>query len=361
MFSPSRLILARKKRGMSKKELATLLGLTAQSISNFESEVVGEIPSEKTLSNIANVLEFPLSFFAKAKVDFIPADSASFRALSKMTASQRDASLASGLLAFELNDWIESRFTLPKHNLPDLRSETPESAAIMLRQMWLLGEKPISSMIHLLESKGIRVYFIAEDYKNVDAFSIWNNGTPFILLNTFKSSERSRFDAAHELGHLVLHKHGVVPRSKTTEQEANSFASAFLMPEATFISQAPRIPTFNNLVRLKQHWSVSLAAVVYRLRTLDLITEWQHRTLVIDINRNGYNINEPFPIPKESSQIFAKVFENLRGEGVSKNDIAKELDISYKDFQKLTLAISEIEGGNIGKAQRSEAKLKIVE
>src|SRR3546814_6566541 len=47
-----------------------------------------------------------------------------------------------------------------------------------------------------------------EDTKNVDAFSCWRNGQPFVFLNTFKSAERSRFDAAHELAHLVLHRHG---------------------------------------------------------------------------------------------------------------------------------------------------------
>ena len=224
MFTPSRLALARQKRGYSKKKLAELIGVTAQSISNFESETVQEVPSEKTLLKLSQVLNFPVNFFNRDKVSFVSLESASFRALSKMTASQRDSALASGALAFEVNNWIEKNFELPIHELPDLRNETPESAAMYLRQIWFLGEKPISNMIHLLESKGIRVYFIAEDYKSVDAFSIWNEGTPFILLNTFKSAERSRFDAAHELGHLVLHKHGV-PRSREAEAEANRFAS----------------------------------------------------------------------------------------------------------------------------------------
>lgn len=335
MFTPTRLVLARRKRGLTKKQLAELINLTPQSISNFESEVINETPSEKTLENIAKVLEFPLSFFSKNKIDFISSESASFRALTKMTASQRDSALASGVLAFEVNDWIEQYFQLPQHNLPDLRNQTPESAATYLRQLWLLGEKPISNMVHLLESKGIRIYFIAEDYQNVDAFSIWNNGTPFILLNTFKSSEPSRFDAAHELGHLVLHKHGI-PRSREAEKEANRFASAFLMPEASMIAQAPNLPILNNLIKIKHYWLVSLSAVVYRLRALNLITEWQHRTLVIDINKNCYNKNEPFSIPKETSQIFTKVFNNLEQDNITKRKIAIELGISINDLYKLT-------------------------
>lgn len=357
MFTPSRLILARQKRGLSKKRLAELVGLTPQSICNFESNIINEEPSAKTIENIARVLEFPISFFSKPEIKSISSESASFRALSKMTAAQRDSALASGTLAFEVNMWIENNFNLPKHNLPDLRNENPESAAMYLRQTWLIGEKPINNMIHLLESKGIRVYFIAEDYKNVDAFSIWDNGTPFVLLNTFKSSERSRFDAAHELGHLVLHKHGV-PRSKQAEQEANSFASAFLMPQSSIIAQAPTLPSYSELIKLKHYWKVSLAAIVYRLRALNLITEWQHRTLVIHMSKNEYNVNEPYPIPKESSQILTKVFETLKQEHISKIDIAKELGISFKDLEKLTTGIAEIKGGNTGDSQPSSATLR---
>ena len=65
MFSPSRLTLARQKRGLSKKELAGLLNLTPQSISNFESEIVKEEPSTSTLLNIARVLDFPVNFFSR--------------------------------------------------------------------------------------------------------------------------------------------------------------------------------------------------------------------------------------------------------------------------------------------------------
>lgn len=357
MFTPSRLVLARQKRGLSKKKLAELVGLTPQSIRNFESETICEEPSQRTLENIAKVLEFPIEFFSKSELKFISSDSASFRALSKMTAAQRNSALASGTLAFEVNSWIENNFNLPKHNLPDLRNENPESAATYLRQTWLIGEKPINNMIHLLESKGIRVYFIAEDYKNVDAFSIWDDGTPFVLLNTFKSSERSRFDAAHELGHLVLHKHGV-PRNKQAEQEANSFASAFLMPQSSIIAQSPTLPSYTELIKLKHFWKVSLAAIVYRLRALNLITEWQHRNLIITMSKNEYNINEPYPIQKETSQILTKVFDTLKQENISKSMVAKELGISFKDLEKLTTGISEIKGGNTGKPHQSKASLR---
>lgn len=48
----------------------------------------------------------------------------------------------------------------------------------------------------------------------------------FYFLNTSRTAERCRFDLAHELGHLVMHKHGII-EGIHVEQEANAFASAF--------------------------------------------------------------------------------------------------------------------------------------
>lgn len=78
---------------------------------------------------------------------------------------------------------------------------------MMVRAHWRIGELPIGNLIHLLESKGVRVYSLAEQGKSLDAFSLWHQNIPFVFLKTNKTAEHSRMDAAHELGHLVLHRH----------------------------------------------------------------------------------------------------------------------------------------------------------
>ncbi|MDD3012290.1 MAG: XRE family transcriptional regulator [Candidatus Gastranaerophilales bacterium] len=361
MFTPSRLTFARKRRGLTKAELAKSVGLSSQAISNFESENHKDTPADKTLSEIANALNFPINFFHGPKVNEISIEAASFRALSKMTAAQRNSALAAGQLAYLLNGWIEEKFDLPNHNLPHYRDETAQSAATKLRQEWQLGERPIANIIHLLESKGIRVYSLVEDSLNVDAFSCWDDGTPFIFLNTLKSSEHSRFDAAHELGHLILHRHGV-PRSQQSEKDANSFASAFLMPEASVRALCPYMPTLHNLIQLKHQWIVSVAALVYRLKDLQLLTEWQHRMLVIELAQKGYTKKEPEPAEKETSQILTKVFNALKEDNINKDDIAKDLMISKIELEKLVfgLPLVGISGGNKGESQKSKADLKPV-
>jgi hypothetical protein len=124
---------------------------------------------------------------------------------------------------------------MPSPDLPELRSEDPGSAAASIRRHWGLGFRPIPNLIRLMESKGVRVFTLSEG-KNVDAFSFWRDGTPFIFLNTLKSAERSRFDAAHELGHLLMHSHGY-PEGREVEKEADSFASHLLMPREDVLSQ----------------------------------------------------------------------------------------------------------------------------
>src|SRR5690606_7700577 len=101
-------------------------------------------------------------------------EAVSFRAMSKMSAAKRDAALAAGGIAYPFNSWIEQRFTLPKPDLIEVeKGEDPEAVAMMLRQYWGLGELPIRNVIHLLEAKGIRVFSLAENAVEVDAYSLW--------------------------------------------------------------------------------------------------------------------------------------------------------------------------------------------
>ena len=140
MFNPSRLRLARQRRGLNKTGVAKRLGVDLRSITAYER---GQFPpSNENLERLAQILAFPVDFFYGDDLDVPSAESASFRSLSKMTAAKRDAALGAGALALLLNDWIEDRFQLPAQDIPDLRGERPEAAASILRQLWGLGERP---------------------------------------------------------------------------------------------------------------------------------------------------------------------------------------------------------------------------
>jgi len=358
MFNPSRLRVARKRCKLNKTRLAELIGVDPRSVSAYER---GEYePSAETLAELTRVLKFPAGFFAAADLHEPSAITASFRSMARMSASNREAALAVGALAIDLDNWIGDRFTLPTSNLPDLTGEDPETAAMTMRQHWGLGERPIRNMIHLLESMGIRIFSMVEDTTEVDAFSYWHDARPFIFLNTLKSAERGRFDAGHELGHLVLHRHGG-PQGKEAESEANRFASAFLMPRASILGRVPAIPSLGALVSLKQHWIVSVVALAYRLHVLGVLTDWHYRALCVEMAQLGYRAGEPAGAPREMSMILPKILSALRAEGMTKFDLAAEMQIDAEELDKLVfgLILVSLGGGSIS-TTRSARSLHLV-
>jgi len=358
-FNPKRLTLAREKRGLTKVKLSKTAGLTTRSITGYET---GEtVPTIENIAALSTALSFPPKFFFADDPELPSVDTVSFRSLKSMTASQRDSAIAASALAIELIEWIENRFSLPPCKLIDLRDYTPENAAGVIRSQWGIGERPINNSIHLLESHGIRIFSLVEDCRQVDAFSFWRGNAPFIFLNTLKSGERSRYDAMHELGHLVLHKHGG-PRGRTVEQEADRFAASILMPHGDIIAHAPVYPTLNALISAKTRWIVAVSALNHRLHSLGLITDWHYRTLCIQISESGYRINEPNGCPRETSQLLQKVFASLKEEGISKADVANELHISLEDIDSLVfglLPLSRITGGNHN-SDRTRSHLSLV-
>lgn len=340
-FNQSRLVLARKRRGLSKKALAENSKLGLRTIVYYES---GEgTPSDEAIQTLAHVLKFPVAFFYGSDVEEINPETASFRSLKRMTASQRDSAIAAGTLATTLSRWIEDQFELPSPDIPSLRNFLPDAAAaaMVLRNEWHLGQRPIKNMVHLLEAHGVRVFSLPMDAdpEAVDAFSVWHHGTPFVFLNPIKSGERGRTDAAHELGHLTLHEHGIA-RSRQAEIEADAFAAAFLMPADDVIAHTPRGVSLKTIHKIKRRWSVSAIAMVHRLKSLNLITEWQYRTFCIQLSQAGYRRSEPDGLPRDTSQIFAKVFDALRAEGHSRNVIARDLSITSAELDSFLLGLT---------------------
>jgi Zn-dependent peptidase ImmA (M78 family)/DNA-binding XRE family transcriptional regulator len=319
-FNPVRLQLARERRRLLSKELADRCGVTPVTLSNWEQGTT--VPSSDAITRIASELDFPEAFFYRPLGDRLPDGAANFRARTTIPARHKRAALAAADLACELAAWIERRFALPVVRLPGIHGQPPELTAQMLRVEWLLGERPAPNMIHLLESRGVLVFSLAQDCYEIDAFSFWLGKRPIVLLNTVKSAERSRFDAAHELFHLVAHREQT---GKEEEQAADLFASAFLMSSADTRRKIPRVEGLNQLIEAKQRWGVSLAALVYRLNSLKIATPWQYRTLFIELSKRGHRSAEPNSIPREGSILLTKVFDSLRTQGIKPRQVATEL------------------------------------
>jgi Zn-dependent peptidase ImmA (M78 family)/DNA-binding XRE family transcriptional regulator len=344
-LTPSRLRLARKRRGLTKIVLADKARVDRKMVGAYES---GEsTPSDEVTERLAAALEFPLEFFFGDDLEEPSVETGSFRAMTKMRIPQRDMALSQAALGIHFSDWLSTKFSLPPAQISNLgREPDPEMAAEFVRREWQLGSLSIRNMIHLLESKGVRVFSLAVDAREVDAFSIWKGVTPFVFLNTHKTSEHSRFDAAHELGHLVLHKHGP-PQGIEAEKQANAFASAFLMHRGSVIANAPRFPTYDKLVNLKRTWTVSVSALAYRLHSLGLMTDWQYRGICIEIAKRGRD-KEPNEAPREASLFLPKMLGVLYEDGITRAQIARELAVPVTELEQLLfgLTMTGIKGGS---------------
>jgi Zn-dependent peptidase ImmA (M78 family) len=218
-------------------------------------------------------------------------------------------------------------------------------------------------MVHLLESRGVRVFSLSEDSRSMDAFSCWRGGVPYVFLNTMKTAEHSRMDAAHELGHLVLHWDGVA-RGREVEHQAQLFASAFLMPRGSVLAEAPRSGRLDQLIKIKKNWRVSVSALAVRMKALGLLSDWQYRGLFIEMGHMGYRTTEPNGIQPETSQVLAKMFKALREEKVTQEQIAGELSIYPDELAGLVfgLVLVPVEGGGTqgGGQTRERPQLRLI-
>jgi len=358
-FNGQRLTVARQRRGHTKKSLAALMGVTARAVTGWEAS---EYPPETHhVDRLIDVLGFPSVFFESDDMVAPEKDAVSFRSMTSMKAVQRDATIAACAVANAVNEWVDRTYSLPPADVADMRDYAPEVAAGALRQHWGLGHRPIQNMVHLLEAKGVRVFSLSQNCVEVDACSIWLAGRPFVFLNTFKSAERSRFDAAHELGHLVLHKHGA-PNGQEAEKEANTFARHFLMPEPAVRADAPRVATLSELIRKKKTWNVSVAALAYHYWKIGLLSEWHYKSLAIEIQSRGYRTNEPNGTERERSRVWEKLFSSLRQESKGKAWLAQELHLPVSEISELLfgLVTSSVEGDAANRTPQRRGHLRLV-
>lgn len=333
MFNKNRLKLAREIRRLSKAQLSEQINRSVQTLTEWEKGT--SIPKLDSLVEISKALKFPINFF-NSEIEYSFLDNTfSFRALTKMKAGNKNLAYSYAKLAIDLSDWIEERFNTPRCTLKSYCNKTPEEAAKILRLEWDIKTEGIEDCIFLLEKNGVKVFSLLENIEYVDAFSFWNgNNIPFVLLTHQKSAERSRFDAMHELGHLLLHKEGK-QSSKEAEKEANDFASEMLIPKSSLEKYKNINPSLQNFIDLKHIWKVSLKALIYRFYNLGYITEWTFKVLMIEMQKRGYTQNEPKTIALEESTVINMVSKLLKQDNLLIQDIVQDTEIPAEYINKL--------------------------
>jgi Zn-dependent peptidase ImmA (M78 family) len=198
-----------------------------------------------------------------------------------------------GSLMYEILGSLEKKIDFPEDMISQIKAELNlksdeeiELFAAQTRKNLKVGLGPIHNLVKLLENNGVLVTMMPESCRQVDAFSTWLNGRPFIFLANKGSTTLTRFDAAHELLHLLGHA-DVLPGDKELERQANRFAGAFLLPRETFYDECPRRLNWDHFYELSERWGVSVACLVVRAYQLGCLTEATYRRAFVQLNQMG--------------------------------------------------------------------------
>jgi Zn-dependent peptidase ImmA (M78 family) len=341
LVDADRVRLARELRGWTQGELVSRAGgaFTSAALSQLERGHTRPLPS--TLLAIARATDCPLSFFVAR-----PGDrhrEGFFRSLQATTARERRRHLADARLLHELITVIEEHVALPEVDVPRHGdgSHSPEEIdrlAERARHLWGLGDEPISNVVRELERRGIVVVRVSSFSREVDAFSVLHEDRPIIVLGTEKGvTARSRFDAAHELAHLILHE-DTDAGSRQSESEAHQFAAAFLMPASRIVQELPASVDWTELMRLKMRWRVSIAALLRRALTLGRITQHSYVNAMKTISARGWRTKEPGDEklgPLESPALLRLALDHLAEAGIGLDELAHEASLPIADVHRL--------------------------
>ena len=300
---PERIRVARELRGLTQREVVERMGNDAISPPALSQIEAGKLrPAVTTVERLAAALDVPTTFFS-AQWPAADQPVTYFRNLRSTSVRERRRASAQALLLSDFVAAVEQHVRIPDVSVPDLQAargatvEEIEHTAQRVRDAWVLGREPIPHVVRTLERHGIVVARLTLRSSSVDAFSTRIGHRPLVLLTDDKSDNyvRSRFDASHELGHLVMHR-AVEPGTKEVEQQAHNFASAFLLPEASAREELPRrldAADWSRLAEMKRTWGISIAALLFRARSLRIISMDAYQSAMRYMSFRGWRRQEP--------------------------------------------------------------------
>jgi Zn-dependent peptidase ImmA (M78 family)/DNA-binding XRE family transcriptional regulator len=360
-FVGSRLIEARRARGITAADLASMVQVSVQSLSKYENG--HQTPRHETVDRMAATLNFSHQYFFRSHK---ATDARPVFWRSKLSALTSDLDRAAVRLDWlkEVVDYLGGFFDFPALTL--LRLEVPqdplritsdflEEAANTVRAEWNVRRGPLPDVLEKLEESGILVSRIHVRAEKVDAFSQWSDRfqIPFIMLSRDKASAaRQRFDALHELAHILIHQNVTFDQLnnratyKVLEKQADTFASLMLLPERDFLDEL-YAPTLDGLLSLKERWGVSIGAMIMRCAALDLVDDLSAKRMWMNYTRRGWRKGEPFDgkMEKEAPHLIRRSFEMLLEEKVQTiQDICNALPFPLDDLEE----IADLEPGTLG-------------
>ena len=340
-FWGERLQLVREFRGYTQKEMGDLLGVSHALISDYEKGK--RFPSADLLNSLSDKTGFVPDFFLRRIEDPFLESQCSFRHRRNTAGRLKDQVRAQATLLGIIVSSFKTWMRFPEFNVPSIPASTVselEAAAERCRVHWGLDtDAPILQVGRVLESAGVVIVPSTVDTTKIDAFSRHGKNS-MIFLNRGAGTRPSRwnFDLAHECAHLVAHR-DLPTGSLETEQAADQFASAFLLPARSFGREfRTRRFEWRHVFELKQRWQVSAAAIVRRARDLHLLDELAYRRAFQYMSfKRWRTAGEPYePTFQEPELFLGAINALLKSKKKTLAQLCAEVGISQKVFSDIT-------------------------
>lgn len=303
-FQPERLTQLREARGLSKINLGRLVDRSPSTITKWENG--SHSPDAEVIAILGRVLNCPVTWFIKPTVKK-ENNPVFFRTMAKTAKDLCNASERYMGWLQEVSTTLQDYLDYPEVDVPHLEvtdyraidDEMIEVMAAKCRQQWGLGIAPITDLLLIIENAGVVCSRFEQGSAMMDGYSQWNESEsrPYIILASDKDNYyRSRFDAAHELGHVVLHRYVERLDSvnfKPIEEQAHKFAACLMLPEEAFSVELPPFPTLENFISLKTRWGMSAHSMIHRAKSLELISPLEYQRLYKSVSARGWRKGEP--------------------------------------------------------------------
>ena len=347
------LLLARKRRRKTQKDLAAETGVAQAAISRIENGMK-DVLSLEEIQSIARSLGFPVSFFYEQEPLYktpLSLHGAAFRKKAAVSVKDQDAVVAlANHYVFQMRRLLDAVDLEPQYPLLQFEvvsnnssvSEhadavtSPSEAAQKVRASWQMDDEPMRQLERYIEATGVLV--VEGDFggSDIDGVTLRPAGMkPVVVLNRDRPADRKRFSLAHEYGHVVLHPFPY----EAMEKEANEFAAELLMPRSGVLPDLKRSRlSIPRLGQLKMKWRVAMSALIYRAKTLGVISDQAASGLYKMMSKYGYRTKEPqeFDIPAEDGQLASQLVElHLSELGYSLKELADGLRTYPEEFAEM--------------------------
>jgi len=371
-FQAERLRQMLAARRLSQVQLAAMAEVSPPTLSKWCAGT--QSPTYEALLRLARVVNASPDWFtrtpvAKTSLPLFRSNAAAHKAARQMLEARLEWAQEIALILAEYVDYPEVNVPSFVYKAPEeIADSTIEEAASTCRSAWGLGRHAIEDLTLAAESAGIIVVREETGAAKIEGLSAWSTllERPLVLLSSDKGNAyRSRFDLAHEIGHLVLHRHISHQKAQAQhnelERQAHRFAGALLLPAETFAAQVCVPPALDDLLILKRRFGASVAAMIMRLAALEIIDERIKTQLFKQRSIRWGAKSEPLDDERlpEKPCLFRRTIELLIAEYVMPtHTIPKHIGLSATDLESLAGLPSGYFDGKVHHAFVEFARLK---